>query len=551
MRTPLPLFRVTARMGVLALVAGLVVTVAPTAERAAAAGPVLEFSYDQAPDGLETYPYEDPRAKTTVRGRNTGAEEVKSFTVTLDATGLKDIADVSLEDPGCRQKEGRVFVCDGAKLAGGPLKPGKTFDVNGLKALSAKGAAVGASGALHVRGEAGGVTLGEMDLKVTVQDAGLVIDRQTTSGGDKVKPGSLVRPSVGLTHDGAKELRGIHVAMWNTPGLSFAQEFSNCEYGLWDEEPAARCFVEVPVEPGRSYDLGLSALKVGGAALAEEWQVSIGQRAKDLDFLSLTSAHRGTGPELKLTPRTDPNAPATPQFGPAEGHVSADNTMDLQAVGAVVDGTGKKTVTAEVGLRNNGPAGSKSWLGSEPGEDPVAETEVLIPPGTTAVQVPESCRGQGTAATGRGKPRVPHYLCFQDRDDYRLSPGDYIPFAFKLRIDEPRALAPGKVTVTRPDSDPDGTNNTAALTVTVDGKPGGGTGTAPGGSGSPSPSASTGGSGTSTGPDSQGAHPADGSTGGSMADTGAGPLPWIAAAAAGALAIGATLFATLRRRARS
>lgn len=54
---------------------------------------------------------------------------------------------------------------------------------------------------------------------------------------------------------------------------------------------------------------------------------------------------------------------------------------------------------------------------------------------------------------------------------------------------------------------------------------------------------------TATTSDAHGKDPApDDSRDGSLADTGAGVLPWIAAAGAGALGVGAVVFATIRRR---
>lgn len=66
---------------------------------------------------------------------------------------------------------------------------------------------------------------------------------------------------------------------------------------------------------------------------------------------------------------------------------------------------------------------------------------------------------------------------------------------------------------------------------------------------SPSTTATTTATKTATTSDTNGKDPApDDSPDDSLADTGAGVLPWIAAAGAGALGVGAVVFATIRRR---
>ncbi|MGW7525662.1 hypothetical protein [Streptomyces sp. NPDC054783] len=204
-------------------------------------------------------------------------------------------------------------------------------------------------------------------------------------------------------------------------------------------------------------------------------------------------------------------------------------------------------VQAELGVRNNGPATIAQW-GEEPGDDPASVTTVTVPPGTTAVGVPSQCRAEGDLRSG--EPGARRYSCFQDIDDYYFDAKQFTPFVFELRIDKPGDLAPGSVKVSAPAHDSNDGNNTAAIMVTVGGKPGGGSG----GSGSSSAgTGSTGGSGSGGGSGSaggSGATASGGTTRGSLAGAGAGALPRYAAAAGAALAAGAAMFALVRRRVR-
>ncbi|MFK4146678.1 hypothetical protein [Streptomyces sp. NPDC004065] len=540
--------------GVLAL-AGL--GVGGAAGTAAADGAGLEVRSDFTHYTLEATPYTDVGSSGDgLTLLNTGTKTVKSYTITVDYTSLKGIAEVTL--PGCGQKSEGVLSCSPAY----PPGPGKGASLGTLSARTLKGAKAGATGEIRIGGQADGVAMAEKVWKVTVKDVGLVADRTIGTVAGKVQPGSLVRPGIGYTHYGAAALDGAYFLMYAS-GASFQQEFGNCTYGTMpvrmdgdpDGEltdlsyPAALCHVEDTIEPGQSYDLYPGELKIAADVRGANWSVS---RARPEDLRKLTDVHAGHGPKLGLVPRPADAPEGRPRLSLRDVVYTVDNTTDIAAVGASVRGRPGGTVTAEIGFRNNGPARTATWTGSRPIEDPSVQTTFTVPAGTTVVKVPERCHttidGKYSTAPG-GKV----YACVQKTTDWVIENGARLVWSFGLRIDRPSALAPGKVTLkvlSESDSDPE--NDTAAVTVTVPGggaTTGGGTTAGGGDSGGDGNGGTSGGTAASGGTTTGGNAQESSVTGGSMAGTGAGTLPWIAGTA-GLLAVtaGAGVFVLARRR---
>ncbi|GGX62133.1 hypothetical protein [Streptomyces anandii] len=525
---------------------------------AVADGGGLEVRSDLGHYALDATPYTDLGSSgDSLTLLNTGTKKVKSYTITIDYTSLKGIAEVTL--PGCGQKSEGVLSCSPAY----PPAPGKGASLGTLSARSLKGAKAGATGEIRIGGQADGVAMAEKVWTVTVKDAGLVADRTIGTVAGKVEPGSLVRPGIGYTNYGAEAIDGAYFLMYGA-GASFRQEFGNCTYGtlpvrmdgdpngeLTDVSyPAALCHVEDTIEPGQSYDLYPGELKIAGDVRGASWSVF---RSKPEELRKLTDVHAGHGPKLQLVPRPADAPEGEPRLGLHDVHYAVDNTTDIEAVGASVRGRPGGTVTAEIGFRNNGPARTATWTGSRPIEDPSVRTVFTVPAGTTVVKVPERCHttvdGDYSTAPG-GKV----YECVQKTTDWVIENGARLVWSFGLRVDKPSALKPGKVTLkvlSESDSDPE--NDTAAVTVTVPGGGGstGGGGTTGGGgdSGGNGNGGASGGTAASGGTTTGGGAQESSVTGGSMAGTGAGTLPWIAGTAGLlAVAVGAGVFVLARRR---
>jgi len=530
-----------ARPAACALVAATALTSASTGAAAADAGTTAGAPAPggtkvvlDSPTTADVYPYEPWGGALRVDVLNRGTTTVDSYTLTLDITSLKGVADVT----SCPAKADHILVCEKS----GGLGP-RGSDTYPIDLRRAKGARVGDSGEIRMTVESHGVQLASRTIKVTVPDAGLVPDRlERTPGTEKVKPGTSMKVTSGFTNYGATS-RDNTVVLMDYEGVTPDEEFSSCEYSTYGDATQggglARCEVKGPVDVDGSYDLDLGSVTADTAVLTGHLSVSYGG---SFQWGNDRPHHRGTGGELKLTPRPASAPPGKPQDTTATIAFAVDNTMDIQAVGTSV--RQKKAgdlVTATVGVRNNGPAGMEAWTGSEPGEDPPYETRVYLPAGTEAVTTPKSCV-KFTAKNG-----AVDYLCFQDTKDFWIDPGQYTTWTFDLRVVDPAALKPGSIKVGVPLEDPDASNNTAAIVVRAPGHDSG-SGGAGGGSGGTAGSSGT--SGTSGGAQGSGAGTTTGGTGhGAMADTGAGPAVTLAATASAlALLLGGGLFLGLRRR---
>lgn len=547
--------RHTLRAGSTAVAVGLLTLGATPVGHADEAPETLKFSDYGKTVEVKPYTDYDYTGALATSAVNTGAQPLKDFKVTIDASAFQGQLSLSASDvpSPCVSKSESVLVCDSEKLDDGrPVPPGRHMRGIGFGLRTLPAARPGFSGQIRISAEKNGTVIGKTEIKTAVADIGPITDREG-QGVSGVKPGAVLGTTAGFTQYSARGLDGVYVSASLSPGLSFTKEFSNCEYGDVGYGSGARCYVETPVEPGHAYDVDSFPFKVDGTALAEGWGVTV--HAESSSSPKLSHSHRGDGPQLKLTER--PSGPGDLRQGGASGSVGVDNTSDLQVLGAVVDGKAGQVVRAKLGVRNNGAAVLRQWFGSDPGDDPGVIVQVTVPPGTTAVDVPDRCKADGLPTSEPGH-RV--YWCYQDLYDTYFEVGQLTPYDFGLRIDKPSALAPGSVKLTRPKSDDNNKNNTAAVIVTVDGKLGDGSSPAPGGGstgGSTGGSGSTGGTGSTTGgQDSAGASAAGGAgtpapdhaPQGSMASTGSGPVAWYAAGAAVVLAVGAALFIAARRR---
>lgn len=494
----------------------------------------------ESPNTADVYPYQPFGGPLGIHVLNEGKTTVDSYTFTVDVTSLEGIADVT----SCPEKADHILVCRHDRDFG---PRGDNWYQVGL--LRAKGAPVGASGEIRMTVESHGVQLASRTIKVTVPDVGLVLDRlERTPGTKTVKPGTSMKVTSGFTNYGATS-QDDAVLVMSYEGLTPDEEFSNCEYGPYGDTKhgggTVRCEVEGPVDVNGSYDLDLGSMTADTAVLEGELRVSYG--GQYFRWRDGQAHHRGTGRELKLTPRPASAPPGKPQNTEGYTTFDVDTTADIQAVGTTV--RQKKAgdlVKFTVGVRNNGPAGMAAWTGSEPGEDAPYDTRVYIPAGTEAVATPEGCV-KFTDKHGA----LDYYLCFQDTHDLWIDPGQYTTWTFDLRVVDPAALKPGRIKVTSLSTDPDARNNTAAIVVHAPGHDSGtgGTGNASGaepGSGGTSESNGTGdGNGNANGT----ATATGGAGHGTMAGTGASPVVTLAAAVSTlTLLLGGALFFALRRR---
>ncbi|MET8695507.1 hypothetical protein ABZV65_23535 [Streptomyces bauhiniae] len=504
------------------------------------------------PETVDAYPYERSDDSLQLSVRNQGTKETGPFTLTLDTTSLKGIADVTT----CPEKADHILVCKRNYA----IRPGMSEEF-GLRLRRVKGAPVGASGEIRMTVESQGVRLASRTVKVVVPDAGLLpdrLDRTPDTENKKVKPGGSMKLTGGFTNYGAAPRNGT-VAVLAYDGMLPDEEFGNCEYSSYGDAAhgggTMQCDIKGLAEANGSYDLDFGSMTVAGTELAGGAWVSFGDGFE----WGRRTHHRGTGRELKMTPRPASAPPGNPaEFSVGFGF-DVDITADVQAVGATVEQKQPRDrVKVTVGARNNGPAGLDAWNGPEPGEEPAYEVSVYLPAGTEAVTAPDKC------LESKDRKGAVYYDCLRayDRDnpDFWIEAGESRSWDFDLRVVDRAALKPGRVHVTELKTDGNTRNNTAAIVVRVPGGHGsgtGGTGNGSGSGGAPGSggtSAGGGGGGQGSGPAAGGSTAtATGGTGhGPLASTGTGPTVTIAAVASAlALLLGGALFLGLRRRSRS
>ncbi|MFG2675807.1 hypothetical protein [Streptomyces sp. NPDC048445] len=381
---------------------------------------------------------------------------------------------------------------------------------------------------------------------------------------DGVKPGSELGLPGSFTNTGTAALDKVWMAWSVTLGLGFSQTPSNCStqnLGGADETPQSFvmvCEFDRTVDPGVVYAPEGLKLKVQDSALNDELAVRVSDSRIETGTGDEGPPDQGTGPAVKLVERPDetPAAPGSTEPAWRKTNVTAKSTADFQVTGAQLKGKVGDTVPLTVKFTNAGPG----WVAGEPYTS-VTHIRVKMPAGTTVTQASCQSQGQGTYDCGTYNSWV-----YADSET---------TYKFKLKIDKAVAGAKGSVALEKKSRpfDPVKSNDTADILLDVDGADAtggsstsgsggsgstsgsgdsGGTGgsggsgtTASGGSGSTSGSGSASGSGTAaTGGDS-----ASGSTGGGLAATGSGSVLPLAAAATGAVILGAGGVLVARRRA--
>lgn len=469
-------------------------------------------------------------------GLDTKGATIHNVHVTLDITGISSIAQTP--DDNCVNN-----LCTWNDDEVGSNGTGGLID------LAAKpGAALGSTGTAVLTGTSTDATLLKKTVTVTVGAVGLIVDQRKEI--DDVKPGSTFTAPLTLANSGSLTATTTDYRFVISPGLAFAQHFSNCDYGTTSADPYSEgqtaedavCHLSTPVVPGKKYALSTPLkLTVKHSALFE--------------FLSFTATTTSTsvpaaaardsgGSTLSLVP--DGTSPSSGQQN-AEWIINAANTADIAVTGDTATAKPGSEATLTATVRNLGPA-SIDLLTT----DSQLSLLVDIPKGTTATKVPAAC-GPWTGG-GKGEPKLgaPQYICDLDRP-FDAGHSESLDFTVKVEADAPATTSgtvqPQLAYGGRPPYDTDKSNSTGEFTVNV-----------PGGVATTGGSGSSGGSSGSTGnqPQTQtGAqsNSSAGSTGstdpdatGSLASTGSNGALTVAWAGAAALALGGATFAFARHR---
>ncbi|CCH22263.1 LPXTG cell wall anchor domain-containing protein [Micromonospora lupini] len=302
------------------------------------------------------------------------------------------------------------------------------------------------------------------------------------------KPGGKVTVPLAVANAGDKTVTGFVAVFDLGYSIRTKDRFSNCLYAD-DHLVSCQFDEEIPVGEALATTLNLELAK---DTYAPSNQSGYAQFMTIADYEDLTrvreavgarASTRGSGPKLTLTaaPSRMRQADQT-DVGPGNDYtgwtikIAGRNGTDLAAIGATLKGRAGTVVTATVGFRNNGPA---TLDRTNADFEAATHTDVELPPGTTAVEVPDNCwLRQGTRT----------YLC---ASEMLLVAGQTYTVEFRLRIDKVIPNAKGAVRVNAPCECPSGgsfaddikpANDRA--TIVVNPGQGGGSGDGGGGGGS-------------------------------------------------------------------
>jgi FG-GAP-like repeat/FG-GAP repeat len=402
-------------------------------------------------------------------------ETVTGGVLTVDVSGLAGVATVTWPD-NCTATGGATATCDVGDV------PTEIVDQVQLKLRAADGAQAGAHGTITYHGTAGSLTAEDETQDVTVA-TGPDLTFGDVGPIGHVKPGSRVDVPLRFDNNGNEAADGAILTVVGSAGLRFAEQYSNCAYTDYPDDgdyPAsyhAVCTFDQPIDAYSGYaPTDPLALGVAADALSERVDMKIEPKSD----AALAAARRGLtltkGDAAPLTlekvARMRPAA-SDGEINDEDNYVvfpvDADSSADFSVTGAQVKGKAGDSVTATVGVRNNGPA----WVGNLGSGDPVATVDFRVPASTTATGIPDACSPRGLDDEYiEQREGAPRYLC---DTKYWLNDGATVSFPFTLHIDKVVPGASGSASfLTRGflgqplPFDPNGANNTAYVTVNAD-----------------------------------------------------------------------------------
>lgn len=517
-----------------------------------AAGPVLKVVADREVSLPATDDPTDPVHLGWLLEKD-GAGTAKDVKLVFDLSGVKGFA--KAPDLNCPHVDA-VYTCDKGDID-------DTANAGGIVRLAPTGgAALGDTGTVRISGTSSNGEVVGAATTVTVGSPDLAVGRLPDRN---VKLRTTHRNEITISNNGTLPAEGVVLRLRATPGLGYADRFSNCVYSTVDEpgynaRAQALCRFGTVIGPGKSYTLERPVgLRIEKSALFEIFDYEA-QVADSPAAAVLTGGERwssggeGTAGALALKPSGTVRTRAA-EPDPGDNHrrqsLDADSSADLVGEGDSAGGRPGDEVTLNARLRNAGPG----WVGIH-GSDDQPGLLVTIPKGTRAVKVPKDCGVWNIdGPAGPGVPGKPQYIC-QALPRF-LGEGTTYPFAFTVRIGENAKTTSGSARATTVYGstlafDKNHRNDTGRLTVRVEGTgPGSSGGSDPGGSGaSGGPSGASGVSGGDE-PGPQSAGGTSGGTaagsGGGLASTGTDGVTLITGAAATA-AVGAAMFLAVRRR---
>jgi hypothetical protein len=353
--------------------------------------------------------------------------------VTIDTRGLTKFADVRFQGD-CTVARGIATCRDTLESVGRAEDHSVALRHASLTVIAKKGAALGDAGRYTVTAKAAGLRIVGGSGRVEVGGPALKVAPLVQRADLRV--GSTVPLPVRFSDVGSRPAEGVQAGVLLSPGLTFARQYGNCDYGSDDQGfTEAICRFGHTMGLGETDDLSSAfAVHLDSRALRLEILAMAGPMAASLNqFPSHGFWHRGSGGMLGLHVVVPPyvtNAPGgqVPLFGTVLGDSqftrwSARNAADFGVLGAKASGWLGSVVPVTLGLRVNGPA---TLLADT---TPIPFLRFTLLPGVTTVRVPAACWTDTTSART--------YDCgFWGSSSFIVPAGDRASFTFGLRVDK-------------------------------------------------------------------------------------------------------------------
>ncbi|MEV5525791.1 hypothetical protein [Streptomyces prunicolor] len=363
------------------------------------------------------------------------AGPARNVRVTVDTSGLAGVARVSRGSGGNCTQDGPVFTCVYGDVQNGDGESNNPFTLNGVD-----GVEPGDSGTLTYTVVADNAAPVTGTTRMTVGGPSL----HTPADEESVKavaPGTSRKTTPRFAnHSRFTAEKGVSLRISADDGLLLTSRPDNCYFDTSaTSATSAWCEFSTKAAPHTAYRTSAPVRYTAVAGkllgtLSYTWS-SDPERPAELSV-------RGTEPPLTLT-----RAPDRGLTG-GTGYVKATTTVqvDYQPVTATVRGRVGRTVTVQLGVRDNGPGRPLS-------AETLGRFEVIPPEGTTVTSIPYTFEDDGGDwACTRPKKRGGAFVCEIGYDGFSevRHEGGTTVIGFRIRIDRQVPGAKGTIRTSNP-----------------------------------------------------------------------------------------------------
>ncbi|MEZ0068833.1 hypothetical protein ABIA32_004874 [Streptacidiphilus sp. MAP12-20] len=376
---------------------------------------------------------------------------VNDAVVVIDARGLAKVATVTFS--GNCTAQGLVATCPDMFWGASNQQPYNVSSSTGMTLSALKGAKQGATGWYRVYGSSQQGTIrgawGEVTVGGPRYQLNPLVDHK------KQRIGTVISEPVTFANDGTRGAASSEALLMISPGLSFVDHYSNCDYRSYVHaglryEDWALCHFKSPLRVGEQVTLARSVrTQFTREALYTYLDVQVTTEGDpSIRWATAPVAgstwHRGSGAVLGLRTLKAGRATGSPNGvvplpgGNGYGIASlyAVNTADFGVTGGSAKAAKSRTVTFYFTEYNRGPAS----LFDRSGGEGTPAAMVTPPPGTTIVGA-SNCQPHIS-----GDPTVAAhgpYVCWGSMDYFWAGRVDH--FSLTVRVDRVIPGALGKV----------------------------------------------------------------------------------------------------------